>query len=62
MSKRYTYQYVCFDIRNKGEIDFANKQLTELAQQGYDLEWSITENRNEGMSDIRLNKLRKEIK
>lgn len=62
MSKRYTYQYVCFDIRDKEEIDLANTMLEKLAYDGYDLEMSVTENRNEGMSDIRLNKLRKEIK
>lgn len=62
MSKKYAYQYVCFDIRNKGEIDLANKQLADLAQQGYELCWSITENRKEISSDIRLNQLRKEIK
>ncbi|MDE1814897.1 MAG: hypothetical protein KGI05_09590 [Thaumarchaeota archaeon] len=62
MAKLYAYQYVCFDIRNKGDIDGANKQLAELASQGYQLDYSITESRKEGLSEIRVNRLRKEIK
>lgn len=62
MGKKYLYQYVCFDIRNKEAIDLANKKLLELGQEGYDLYYSITENRKEGsLSDIRLNKLRKQL-
>lgn len=61
MSKRYVYQYVCFNIRNKGEIDLANSQLAQLAQKGYDLEWSVTENTSENNTEVRLNKLKKRM-
>lgn len=61
MSKRYIYQYVCFDIRDKAEIDKANQDLVHLAMQGYDVDWSVTA-LEEGKPTIRLNRLRKEIK
>lgn len=62
MGKIFTYQYVCFNIRNKADIDLANKQLAELSKNGYTLYHTITENRNQGFDEIKVNTLRKEIK
>lgn len=62
MSKHYIYQYVCFDIRDKQAVEQANMYLEKYALEGYDLDWSVTENRTDEKSDIRLNRLRKEIK